>query len=1259
MSKKILAIVLAVLMTLSNLPAVAQAAEQEHHHHCPGESYEHTVENCLDYTTVKIVPATCGKEGYDLRQCNVCGHRFAVNVIPATGDHHYEDVEALQPGCEQDGHTAGKKCSVCGDLQGCQMISALDHDWVSTNHVDCTVGGTLYQICSRCEKERQIDLVPGSHQWEYELLKPIAGETGLARRCCIRCGISEQFAVYPNHDCVFVPVAEVAATCTQSGVKAHEKCLLCGRLTLDGEEVTLQQLHIDALGHIFGHALSCDETDAVCIRCHQRVATTEYEKIHDFVVSVTVAPTCTTAGVRTYVCACGESKTEPIEPLNHSWKDGLEPSCTYADALCETCGYQPGKLPCSYGEWIVEEEAGCTSEGWKIKVCKNCHEEIGEKIPAKGHEEFVVHVAANCSNYGYHYMICLREDCPVETVDGEHRLSDVTVEYEAGYDKDNHNFTLTTDIPADCTHDGLKSWCCSYCNVQGPQQIIPAGHTVVIDEYVEPTCTSSGKTEGSHCSVCNAVLVEQKPIAPVDHDWDEGKVTLKSSCISMGVKTFTCADCGGTKTERIPMTSHNLVAGLVIKTPTCKTTGWQIYSCTECPYMTGEKLEIVDHKWVDVDTDHSQASHMEHIPYVDQKCQWCDATNRVWGDHWEYCHANDFEAFDGYEQAQLLHEGGLNAENEGVLYRVGTCEKKGMMQYECSKCRMYVYVYVQEDDCGATGSHVYRTEATEGPLAGQIITPDNAHKDPTCFTVGYQYTYHCARCGEGCGDGSDGSYLQLEKTQHDLHLNPDYVESNCADPIYENAPKYYCVNEGCNHVEYDGTVLIASKKDGILCKEYNFEFYLCSCGEKHLRNLVGDFGCYWVNMDLQMDEMYIAATCTTEGRHSQYCFFCGEIRVVTDPCLPHENAEGAYFTGACTDPEEDHFCIHCNKNIEDIHNWVVNNWFDATCLEDGYWMCICADCGLTEVRWDHSVPAKGHQIPSDGFKEEVKSTFDAAGYAIYDCAICGMEQRIEYARLSGITVSVPEEEYTFGSLVEITVNMENARGSLWGYTFDFVFDASMIRFIGYENRNSGFNMEVTEEKVANEKYYLTALATAVNSDDGKRQDVDVEKSAPLVTLYFRVVAQLEDRCASDVAWLGLYNFAAINAKGEDVTPGQLFGEQEITIRRQMDFNADGFVTLDDLWQAVGMLSGEHSQGKLYDVTMDLDGDGQITLEDIRIAYCIFVEDFSSVDVLLSRVSDEEAEILGYEKIYCSHADCDYVSDTVFHYCPQCGTKREL
>ena len=50
-----------------------------------------------------------------------------------------------------------------------------------------------------------------------------------------------------------------------------------------------------------------------------------------------------------------------------------------------------------------------------------------------------------------------------------------------------------------------------------PKQEEPHYHYAVTDPAVEPTCTRTGLAEGSHCSGCGVVLVEQKEIPPIPH----------------------------------------------------------------------------------------------------------------------------------------------------------------------------------------------------------------------------------------------------------------------------------------------------------------------------------------------------------------------------------------------------------------------------------------------------------------------------------------------------------------------------------------------------------------------------------------------------------------------------------------------------------------------------------------------------------------------------------------------------------------------
>lgn len=53
-----------------------------------------------------------------------------------------------------------------------------------------------------------------------------------------------------------------------------------------------------------------------------------------------------------------------------------------------------------------------------------------------------------------------------------------------------------------------------------------------------------------NCDVCD------KPLSTCEENYDEGKITTPATCTDKGVKTYTCAVCGATKTEDILPTGH-------------------------------------------------------------------------------------------------------------------------------------------------------------------------------------------------------------------------------------------------------------------------------------------------------------------------------------------------------------------------------------------------------------------------------------------------------------------------------------------------------------------------------------------------------------------------------------------------------------------------------------------------------------------------------------------------------------------------------
>ena len=81
--------------------------------------------------------------------------------------------------------------------------------------------------------------------------------------------------------------------------------------------------------------------------------------------------------------------------------------------------------------------------------------------------------------------------------------------------------TYTETYAPTCTHGGEDVVRCSNCDwILETRPLDPLQHTPVVDAAVEPTETSTGLTEGSHCSVCGAVLQAQEIIPMLDPSID-------------------------------------------------------------------------------------------------------------------------------------------------------------------------------------------------------------------------------------------------------------------------------------------------------------------------------------------------------------------------------------------------------------------------------------------------------------------------------------------------------------------------------------------------------------------------------------------------------------------------------------------------------------------------------------------------------------------------------------------------------------------
>ena len=242
----------------------------------------------------------------------------------------------------------------------------------------------------------------------------------------------------------------------------------------------------------------------------------------------------------------------------------------YNDALENaTIHYNYGVHVHSYTESITKQPT-CTEEGEKTFTC-DCGDTYTEIIPAKGHTEVIDKaVPATCSTdgktEGSHCYIC-----------GE-VIKAQTVIKATGHKYDDGKITKQPT----CTETGVKTYTCSECGATKAETIKANGHTEVIDKAVPATCTTDGKTEGSHCSVCGEVIKAQTVIKATGHNFGSWSTTKAATCTESGTQTRKCASCGKTETKTIPAKGHKSSGWIIDKTASIGVKGSKHKECTVC-----------------------------------------------------------------------------------------------------------------------------------------------------------------------------------------------------------------------------------------------------------------------------------------------------------------------------------------------------------------------------------------------------------------------------------------------------------------------------------------------------------------------------------------------------------------------------------------------------------------------------------------------------------------------------------------------------
>ena len=247
-------------------------------------------------------------------------------------------------------------------------------------------------------------------------------------------------------------------------------------------------------------------------------------------------------------------------------------------------------LECGVDARVITGIGNGGAHGWNIVKLGNYYYNVDSTWDA-GYSNYSYFLKTD-GNFRYH------------TRDNEYATGDFYEAYPMAASDYNVNHvhqygSWMTAKAATCLEEGMQMKTCSLCGDKKTQTTAKTGHTEVKDAAVEATCTSTGKTEGSHCSVCGTVIKAQTEIAKKAHTYGSWKVVKSVTCTVDGSKERSCTECGKKETQAIAKTGHTEVKDAAVEA-TCTSTGKTEGShCSVCGTVIKAQTEIAKkaHTW--------------------------------------------------------------------------------------------------------------------------------------------------------------------------------------------------------------------------------------------------------------------------------------------------------------------------------------------------------------------------------------------------------------------------------------------------------------------------------------------------------------------------------------------------------------------------------------------------------------------------------------------------------------------------------------
>jgi len=606
-----------------------------------------------------------------------------------------------------------------------------------------------------------------------------------------------------------------------------------------------------------------------------------------------------------------------------------------------------------------------------------------------------------------------------------------------------HSYTSAVTTAATCEGKGVKTFTCS-CGDSYTEDIPALGHKAVTDKAVAPTCTEKGKTEGTHCSVCNAVLKKQETVPALGHKAVTDKA-VAATCTEAGLTEGShCSVCNAVikAQETVPALGHKAVTDKAVAA-----------TCTEAGLTEGAHCSVCNAVLKAQETVPAKG----HTSVTDKAvAPTCTANGKTEGAHCSVCNAvlkpqalvnalGHTSVTDEAVAATCTEAGLTEGAHCSVCNTVlkaqetvpakghtsvtdkavaATCTDAGLTEgAHCSVCNTVIkaqetvpakgHTSVTDKAVAATCTETGLTEGAHCSVCNTVLTaqetvPATGHLHSSldestviaenCKTEGYTGDYKCDACGTVTASGET---IPVNAEKH--HFAEKVFDASCTADEYTAMQCIYC-----EHINAEGIVESGKYPNGKghifgekttvapTCDEDGYDTKTCSvCTYEERDNFVSATGHkYGIRPDEKLDP-----TCEKTGYKKYTCRNenCGYVKTVIEDTVACDPSVAVIKHGTKTEDGEptdycrtEYSCRFCGKLVSVAENYGAHvmetvKVTSKTCTTPTANYQVCKYCSYENIVVTED--AAGHACKT----KIVEPTCTENGYikALESCSVCG------------------------------------------------------------------------------------------------------------------------------------------------------------------------------------------------------------------------------------------------------------------------------